>query len=124
MLKLGIGNNDREVDIAGSTDFTGSTSSSSPNGLLARNTNAGHYTHSTLVAVPELEMNLGYKITPRLEAIVGYSFLTLPKAAQVANQIDPSLQVNLGAGGPAPRFSLSESNYSLHSLSYGVQYRY
>ena len=63
MLKLGIGNNDREIDIAGTSTFAGTSSSTSPNGLLARQSNAGHYTHSTLVAVPELELNLGYKIT-------------------------------------------------------------
>lgn len=124
MLKLGIGSNDREVDIHGNTTFSGATSSSTANGLLARQTNSGNYTSSTMVAVPELSMNLGYKVTHRLEAVVGYSFLTLPKSVQAAYQIDPDLRADLTAGGPAPRFNLTETNYSLHSLSYGVQYRY
>lgn len=131
MAKLGLGNVDREVSIRGASQITvpgnPPSTSISTNGLLARNTNEGIYETNTFVVSPEVAVNLGYRITRGLEATVGYSFLTLPKAARVGDQLDPQLASNLGnppSGAATPRFNLVESNYSLHSLSYGLQYRY
>ncbi|MCU0715444.1 MAG: BBP7 family outer membrane beta-barrel protein [Pirellula sp.] len=131
MAKLGLGNVDREVRIRGASQFTvpgnPPSTTTSTNGLLARNTNEGLYDTNTFVVSPEVAVTLGYRFTRGLEATVSYSFLTLPKAARVGDQLDPQLASNLGnppTGAATPRFSLVESNYSLHSLSYGLQYRY
>ncbi|XZE45906.1 BBP7 family outer membrane beta-barrel protein [Pirellulaceae bacterium SH467] len=131
MAKLGLGNVDREVSIRGASQITvpgnPPSTSSSTNGLLARNTNEGLYETNTFVVSPEVALSLGYRFTRGLEATVSYSFLTLPKTARVGDQLDPQLASNLGnppTGTATPRFSLVESNYSLHSLSYGLQYRY
>jgi len=131
MFKLGFGNMERSVDINGASTITvpgnpGSTSSSA-NGLLARNTNAGNYVSDTFIVSPETNLTLGYRLTRRLEATVGYTYLGLPKVARVADQLDPQLASNLSnppTGASTPVFSLLESNYSLHSLNYGLQWRY
>ncbi len=131
MVKLGLGNMENSVAIDGSSTITvpgnpGSTSTTA-NGLLARNTNAGNYVFNTFVVTPETNLTFGYRLTRRLEATVGYSYLGLPKVARVADQLDPQLASNLSnppAGARTPSFSLRESNYALHSLDYGLQWRY
>ena len=131
IVKLGLGNMENSVAIDGTSTVTvpgtpGSTSTTS-NGLLARNTNEGNYVFNTFVVTPETNLTFGYRFTRRLEATVGYSYLGLPKVARVADQLDPQLASNLSdppSGARTPSFSLRESNYALHSLDYGLQWRY
>jgi len=131
MVKLGFGNMERSVAINGASTITvpgnpGSTSTTA-NGLLARNTNEGNYVSSTFIVTPETNLTLGYRLTRRLEATLGYSYLGLPKVARVADQLDPQLAANLNnppSGSSTPSFTLRESNFSLHSLDYGLQWRY
>ena len=131
LVKLGFGNMERSVDINGASTITvpgnpGSTSTSA-NGLLARNTNAGSYVQSTFIVSPETNLTLGYRLNPRMEATIGYSYLGLPKVARVADQLDPQLASNLSnppTGASTPSFSLLSNNYALHSLDYGLQWRY
>ncbi|MCY2983039.1 MAG: BBP7 family outer membrane beta-barrel protein [Planctomycetota bacterium] len=131
LVKLGLGNMERNVTINGSSTITvpgnpGSTSTTA-NGLLARGTNDGNYIQNAFVVTPETNLTFGYRLTPRLEATVGYSYLCLPKVARVADQLDPNLASNLSnppTGASTPGFSLKESNYALHSLDYGLQWRY
>jgi hypothetical protein len=131
LVKLGLGNMERNVTINGSSTITvpgnpGSTSTTA-NGLLARNTNDGNYLENIFVVTPETNLTFGYRLTPRLEATVGYSYLALPKVARVADQLDPNLASNLSnppTGASTPSFSLRETNYALHSLDYGLQWRY
>lgn len=131
MAKLGLGNMQSLVSINGSSRITvpgnPQTVNASTNGLLARNTNDGDYTFDTFVVSPEANLTLGYRLTPQLEATVGYTFLGLPKVARVADQIDPQVASNLSnppAGALRPSFSLVDSNFALHSLNYGLQFRY
>ena len=131
MFKLGLGNMERNVTINGTQTITvpGTPPSvtSSNNGLQARSTNNGFYTNDTFVVSPELNVTLGYRLTRNLEATVGYSFLELPKVVRAADQFDPQLASNLTnplVGAARPSFSLTESNFTLHSVNYGLQYRY
>jgi Putative beta barrel porin-7 (BBP7) len=122
---------ERSVSINGSSTITvpgnpGSTSSTNE-GLLARNTNSGNYVQNAFVVSPETNLTLGYRFSPRLEATIGYSYLMLPKVARVGDQLDPQLAANLSnppTGASTPSFTLNESNYALHSLNYGLQWRY
>lgn len=131
MFKLGLGNMERNVTINGTQTITvpGTPPSvtNSNNGLQARSTNNGFYSNDTFVVSPELNVTLGYRLTRNLEATVGYSFLELPKVVRAANQFDPQLASNLSnplVGAARPSFSLTESNFTLHSVNYGLQYRY
>lgn len=130
MVKLGMGNMERYVGIEGFQRITTGTppvSISSAQGLHARATNMGTYHFDTFVVSPEVNLTLGYRLTRRLEATVGYDYLLLPKVARAAEQFDPELAVNLSnplTGDPRPRFTFRESDLGLHSLSYGLQYRY
>lgn len=131
MFKLGMGNLERSVAIDGSSTITvpgaPPSVSTTSSGLLARNTNDGTYVMNTFTVSPEVGVTLGYHLSRRLEATVGYTYLGLPKVARVADQLDPQLAANLSnppSGASRPSFSLLESNFSLHSLNYGLQWRY
>jgi hypothetical protein len=130
MFKLGMGNLDRYVGIDGFQEITvGPPPVSSPTqeGLLARATNSGTYQLDTFIVSPEVNVTIGYRLTRRLEATLGYNYLLLPKVARAADQIDPDLAANLSnplTGDPRPSFVFTESDFNLHSLSYGLQYRY
>ncbi len=121
MFKLGLGNMDRSVTISGFQQVNNAVPTT--NGLLARGTNNGTYNSETFVVAPEANVTLGYRLTQNLEATVGYNYLGLPKVARAGEQIDTV--ANLDSTNPArPAFTLQESNFSLHSLNYGLQYRY
>lgn len=121
MFKLGLGNMERNVTISGFQQVNNAVPTT--NGLLARSTNNGTYNSETFVVSPEANVTLGYRLTQNLEATVGYNYLGLPKVARAGEQIDTV--ANLDSTNPArPAFALQESNYSLHSLNYGLQYRY
>ena len=131
MIKLGYGNMEQTVMIDGSSTTTvpgtPPSTNTTTNGLLARSTNDGNYVFNTFVVSPETNVTLGYRLTRRLQATIGYAYLGLPKVARVADQLDPQLASNLSdplSGPIRPSFSLKESNFSLHSLNYGLQWQY
>lgn len=121
MFKLGLGDMQRDVTIAG-FQKVGSAAASN-NGLLARSPANGVYSSNTFVFSPEVNVTLGYRLTQNLEATLGYTYLGLPKVARAGEQIDTVADLD-SANAARPRFTLQESNFSLHSLNYGLQYRY
>jgi hypothetical protein len=131
MVKLGFGNLERQVNIQGSSLITvpgnPPTSNATSNGLLARSTNDGRYQLDTFIVSPEVALTLGYRFSRNLDATLSYTYLGIPKVARAGDQLDPQLASNLSSplnGQLTPRFSLAESNFSLHSLSYGLQWQY
>jgi hypothetical protein len=131
MVKLGFGNLERHVNIQGSSQITvpgtPPTTNATSNGLLARSTNEGRYQLDTFIVSPEVALTLGYRFTRNLDATLSYTYLGIPKVARAGDQLDPQLASNLSSplnGQLTPRFSLAESNFSLHSLSYGLQWQY
>jgi hypothetical protein len=121
MFKLGMGDLQRDVTISGFQKVGNAPATT--NGLLARSPANGFYSTNTFVFSPEVNVTLGYRLTQNLEATVGYTYLGIPKVARAGQQIDTVSDLD-SANPTRPRFTLQESNFSLHSLNYGLQYRY
>lgn len=121
MFKLGLGDMQRDVTIAGFQKVGNAPATN--NGLLARSPASGFYSTNAFVFTPEVNVTLGYRLTQNLEATLGYTYLGLPKVARAGEQIDTVSDLE-NANATRPRFTLQESNFSLHSLNYGLQYRY
>ena len=121
IFKLGMGDLQRDVTISGFQKV--GSAPATTNGLLARSPANGFYSTNTFVFSPEVNVTLGYRLTQNLEATVGYTYLGLPKVARAGQQIDTVSDLE-SANPTRPRFTLQESNFSLHSLNYGLQYRY
>ncbi|MFK7734634.1 MAG: BBP7 family outer membrane beta-barrel protein [Pirellulaceae bacterium] len=128
MFRLGAGNLRRKVSIAGSTTTSsGGASVTSDQGLLARATNAQPYVDDTFIVLPELGINLGYRIRPGFDFTLGYNYMVIPKVAQAAQQIDNDLAVNLSDplnGALDPQLDFDERQFWIHSLGFGLQLRY
>ena len=121
MFKLGMGDLQRDVTISGFQKVGNAPATT--NGLLARSPANGVYSTNTFVFSPEVNVTLGYRLTRNIEATLGYNYLGLPKVARAGQQIDTVSDLD-SANPTRPRFILQESNFSLHSLNYGLQYRY
>lgn len=127
LIKLGFGSVDREVTIDGfrRTTVSANNQFEEDQGLLARRTNSGTFSDDTFVVVPELGLNLSYRLTPKWEWSAGYSFIALADVARAGQQID--LRSNLSdpiVGTLAPEFNLVEEGFSLSSFNFGGQYNY
>jgi hypothetical protein len=97
VAKLAVGQNDREVRIAGNTtlDTAGSTTRNFTGGVYGVATNIGTYTSSATSLVPEFQATLGYKFTKNVSGFVGYNFLAMTEVVRPGDQIDPYLNPDL-----------------------------
>jgi hypothetical protein len=127
LAKVAVGFNNASVDIYGANAVNGIPGAG---GFLAQPTNMGHWTRTTVSAIPEIDLKLGYYITPTVQISVGYSFLYWYHMARAANQInseiDPRflLQGTPGAAATQPGFALQERGLWVQGLTVGVEWRY
>ncbi len=128
LLRLGMGNLRRKVNIAGSTTTTsGGLSNTTGQGLLARDTNNRPFEDDTFVIVPEIGINFAYRVSTALDFNVGYNYMLVPKVAQASQQINDSLAVNLSdpiTGPLVPSLNFDERSFWINSLGLGLQLRY
>ncbi len=131
LAKLALGGTRSRLRVAGAT--TVAVPQQAPvtynDGMLALPTNSGTSRQSSFSAIPELGINVGYDLTPRLKATFGYTFLYWSRVARPADQIDMNLnpsQFPPGAlvGYPAPEAKFIVSDYWAQGLNFGLDYRY
>jgi len=109
---------------------TGSTSASS--GLLALNSNSGHYTKNTFAVVPEGTFNIGYNVSPHLRLFVGYNVLYWSSVLRPGAQVNPNLDINRIPGFPAtapaasvqPTPSLRDQTFWAQGVNFGLMFRW
>ena len=133
--KLALGNSRSQVAIDGSTTVTVPIPGAppdvavSPAGLLAQDTNSGWHTRDVFAVVPELGVTVGYQLTPRLRATVGYTFLYWSQVARPGDQIDPDVNPSqLTAAGlvgaPRPEFRWIGADLWAQGVSLGLDARF
>lgn len=100
-------------------------------GVFAQTSNEGRFSSERFAAVPEAQIKIGYAITPRLRATIGYDFLyfssvmrpgdnmnrNLPKG-QTFNQADPTVS------GTSPERLSRTTDFFAHGVSVGMEYRF
>ncbi len=128
-FRLGAGSNYETVNVAGNTAINGVLYNG---GLLALPTNIGTRTKNQFAVMPELNLKIGYDITPNLRAYVGYDFLFISSVVRPAEQID--LHVNLNQlppnmpaqpvipASPAPLFN-TQSMW-IQGVNFGLLYKF
>jgi hypothetical protein len=83
-----------------------------PGGLFTPQVPGGTVTRTTHLSVlPDLNINVGYQITPYLQAYVGYNYMFLSNVARLGTQ-------SLVFGNS------TQDHLSLHGVDIGVQFRY
>jgi hypothetical protein len=133
VTKLGVGNVHRVIGIGGQTQVTvpGVTApASSAGGMLALSSNSGSFGSFDWTVVPEVGVNLAWKITDAWRLRLGYSLIYWPDIARAADQVSLILNSNLfpparaGATPIAPLFSLVRSDTWIQNLSVGLEFRF
>jgi len=134
-LKCALGPTSSIVDISGSNDF-GTVRNV---GLFAQSSNIGRWQSTAFSVIPEVGVNLGYMIRPRMRVHVGYNGLYWSNVLQPGNQIDPIIdqsRVQFPPGFPVPGFQplpaadphpvvpFKRSNYFAHGLNLGLTIRW
>jgi len=130
LLKMGIGQTNTQVFINGWTTTT--TANSTPinysnAGVLALESNSGTHASEQFSVMPEIGLTLGYDLTPRLKASVGYTLLYWTNVARPGDQID--LNVDPRQFAPPtqesrPQFVLHTSDFWAQGVNLGLDYRF
>jgi len=130
--KLSIGRMHEEIRIRGNTVVTDvlNNQTAFDGGLLAQPTNIGVYARNQTAFIPELNFNLSRQLTQRLDFTVGYTFVWFSTVVLAGDQVD--LRVNdtqmlggplVGPANPGPP-AFHDTNYYVHALSFGINYRF
>ena len=85
--------------------------------------------------VPEVGLNVGYRLTPQATVYVGYSFLYASNVVRPGEQINRTLNTTQNvawtgdpsvkpSGPPQPTFNFSTTDFWAQTLSVGLAYRF
>jgi hypothetical protein len=121
--KFALGNTRSTLDMRGSTII--STGTTTQSGLLAPPVNISHIEENNFTVIPELGITLGYDLTDRLRASLGYTFLYWSRVARPSDQIDMNVNVgNVSTSPPAPMFRYVPGDYWVQGCTAGLEFRF
>ena len=96
----------------------------SPGGFLAQASNSGQYQRNQFTMVPELGINVGFDLTPRLRLVGGYSLIYWSAVARTGDQIDLNLTFPTVTGIRSPEFRFAMTDYWAQGLNLGIDFRF
>jgi outer membrane protease len=127
LMKLGIGNTRSRVNLQGSSTITTPDGkvASYDSGLLVLDSNTQSITHNHFSMIPEIGINLGYDLTPRMRATVGYSLIYWSHVARAGDQVNTDLNPNefqstTWTGAAIPRETFVVDDYWIQGLNVGL----
>ncbi|MCC6123535.1 MAG: BBP7 family outer membrane beta-barrel protein [Pirellulales bacterium] len=104
LTKMALGSNRQITDINGSTAISNIDGSGTPLffpvGIYAVNPNSGTYQKDTFVMIPQLGLELGYQVTCRTRAYIGYNLLYWGNVLRAGDQIDQNIDPRNWANVP------------------------
>jgi hypothetical protein len=137
--KLGLGVMKQQVDISGSlvtNDFTNyGATQTFPGGYFALPTNIGSQSQSEFAVVPEIQLNVGYRLTPTASIFAAYSFLYANNVVRPGNQINRNINPTQSVsyvgeppvsleGAAQPQASFNTSSYWAQGVSVGLNVQF
>ena len=137
LAKVAFGDNYQTVTINGTSSASGfgfPTSVSSLGGIFAQTTNIGRQNRNQFAVLPEVEVQLGYKLPYGVRLFVGYDFLYLSNVVRPGDQIDTTINLTsnsvisgagstlVGAARPMPLFNTS--SFWAQGLNLGASYAF
>jgi hypothetical protein len=131
--KVALGVTHQIANIHGNTTIDTTPAFVQNGGLFAVSSNSGRFTSNAFTVVPEVGVNLKFRLTERLQLFGGYSFLYWSRVARPADQIDTTVNPNFvptsttfgAAGGPhRPAFSFNSTDFFAHGANFGFEFRY
>jgi opacity protein-like surface antigen len=137
--KVALGSMQQRVSVNGfleTNDYNGyGATQIFPGGYFALPTNSGDHSRNTFAVVPEIGLNVGYRLTPQATVYLGYSFLyassVVRPGEQINRNINPTQTVSYGNDppvtptGPAqPTFGFHTTDFWAQTVSIGLAYRF
>jgi hypothetical protein len=112
--RVGLGSVDETANVNGTTLAVSpqGTRLAVPGGLFAGPGNSGRFEHTEFAAVPEVGVNVGYRLAAQLRLTLGYSLIYMDHAARPGDQMDRAA------------FLFRQSDFWMQSLNFGVEFRY
>ncbi len=125
--RIGLGATSQHVTISGNTVTTTNlsttpTSTTTPGGLLALPSNIGSYSRTVFGFVPQLELKVGYNLTPNLRLTAGYDIIYWSRVARPGNEIANPPVSTTGTGGP--QFAFHDAGLWIQGVSVGGQLQF
>lgn len=129
---VAFGRTTSSIDIDGQTVITDPQGNRSQfvGGLLAQPSNIGHYEESNFSVIPEIGVKLGVQVTDHLRLYAGYNFLYWSNVIRPGDVIDTRVNSSQipprtnQTGDLYPRFSPKTSDYYVHGVMVGLEFRY
>jgi hypothetical protein len=133
--QVALGDTRQQINIAGSQTIVmpnGNVLTANA-GALALASNSGRFTQDRFSVVPEVGINLGYQLTQRLRAYIGYDFLYWSSVVRPGEQIDRVIDVTqvpnfpVGAmpvGQNRPAVLFKTSDFWTQGINFGLEFRY
>jgi len=129
---VALGTNRSIVDIDGSTTITDPAGNQTQyvGGLLAQPSNIGRYTNTSFAVVPEVGVKLGVQLTDHLRIFGGYNFLYLSNVTRPGDIIDTRVNSSQipprtnQTGELFPRYTHRSSDFFVHGVMVGLEFRY
>ncbi len=128
--RLALGNMHETLTIDGRTAaIAGPYTASFVGGLLAQPTNIGTFSQDKFALIPQVDVKLGFQVTPALRLTVGYNFTYVSSVLRPGNQIDTTVNLTQFAGmplvGPArPAAMMDPTSIWLQGVTAGLDLRF
>ena len=123
--KLAMGSMFENVGVNGGTFTNIGGYASAPGAYLSQPTSIGSSTRNQFAVVPELNLNVGFRLRPWASVIVGYSFLYLSSVARPGDQIDnvvnPSQASAISNQFPANLSGTARPDLTVHNTDFWAQ---
>ena len=131
-LAMGVTHQELEINGFQIVQRPGELPRSFVGGLEAVGPNLGRFQRNPFSVVPEVTINLGYMVTPRLRTYVGYNLLYWTNVLRPGEQIDRVIDLTFVPNAPAVPFSgqarpQPRFNYSdlwVQGIQFGMEFRW
>jgi len=94
-------------------------------GYFAQPTNIGRHSRSVFAVVPEVGLNIGYRITEWVSVFAGYTFLYTNSVVRPAQQIDrninPTQSASFEGSPPTPLEGPAQPSFRFHGSDFWAQ---
>jgi hypothetical protein len=134
-VKVGLGDTHETVSNTGTTTLfvPGQPDVTVNGGRLVAASNSGRFLQDTFSVVPEVEVKVGYQVTDKVKAFVGYNFLYWTDVVRPGNQIDQTIDARQvptsivftpGFVGTAPTVPFRKSDYWAQGINFALEFAF
>jgi hypothetical protein len=122
LAKVGLGNMNETMIIAGA----GNPAATGLLGLLAQNSNVGFHKQDSFAVLPEINLNLGYRVSEHFELTFGYSMIYFSHVLRPGDAIDLAVDITPLAAPiiERPAFNFNATDFWVMGFNLGAAWSY